>query len=60
MLTTVEDARAVEVAGVDAVVAQGGETGGHRSHFEIPAAADMGTIGTVALVPAVAEPCASP
>jgi nitronate monooxygenase len=55
MVTTVEDARAVEVAGVDAVVAQGSEAGGHRSQFEKPAAAERGTIGTMALVPAVVE-----
>jgi nitronate monooxygenase len=55
MVTTVEDARAVEVAGVDAVVAQGSEAGGHRSQFEKPAAAERGTIGTMALVPAVVD-----
>ena len=31
--TTVEEARAVEQAGVDAVVAQGAEAGGHRGSF---------------------------
>jgi nitronate monooxygenase len=31
--TTVEEARALEQAGVDAVVAQGGEAGGHRGSF---------------------------
>jgi len=55
MVTTVEDARAVEATGVDAVVAQGSEAGGHRSHFEKPASAELGTIGTAALVPAVVE-----
>jgi nitronate monooxygenase len=55
MVTTVEDARAVEVAGVDAVVAQGSEAGGHRSQFEKSAAAERGTIGTMALVPAVLD-----
>ena len=55
MVTTVEDARTVEAAGVDAVVAQGAEAGGHRSHFEKPASAEIGTIGTMALIPAVAD-----
>lgn len=55
MVSTVEDARAVDAAGVDAVVGQGGEAGGHRSHFEKPASAEIGTIGTMALIPAVAD-----
>src|SRR5262245_6315313 len=33
LVTTVDDARAVEATGLDAVVAQGAEAGGHRSHF---------------------------
>jgi nitronate monooxygenase len=55
MVTTVEDARIVEATGLDAVVAQGAEAGGHRSHFTKPAAAEVGTIGTVALVPEVVD-----
>lgn len=55
MVTTVEDARVVEATGLDAVVAQGAEAGGHRSHFTKPAAAEIGTIGTVALVPEVVD-----
>jgi len=34
--TTVEEALAVEVAGVDAVVLQGSEAGGHRGSFQEP------------------------
>lgn len=47
--TTVEEALALERAGVDAVVTQGSEAGGHRGGF----AGDFETamIGTVALVP---------
>ena len=55
MVTTVEDARAVEAIGLDAIVAQGAEAGGHRSHFNKPAAGEIGTIGTVALVPEVVD-----
>ena len=55
MVTTVEDARVVEAIGLDAVVAQGAEAGGHRSHFTKPAVAEIGTIGTVALVPEVVD-----
>jgi nitronate monooxygenase len=53
MVTTVEDARAVAAAGLDAVVAQGGEAGGHRSHFVKPTSAEIGTVGTVVLIPEV-------
>lgn len=55
MVTTVDDARTVEAAGLDAVVAQGGEAGGHRSHFAKPTSGEIGTVGTVVLVPEVVE-----
>jgi len=55
MVTTVEEARAVEAAGVDAVVAQGSEAGGHRAHFEKPRSPDAGAIGTLALLPQVVD-----
>ncbi|MGE3541116.1 MAG: NAD(P)H-dependent flavin oxidoreductase [Candidatus Tectimicrobiota bacterium] len=55
MATSVEDARLLEATGVDAVVAQGAEAGGHRSHFTKPATGEIGTIGTVALVPEVVD-----
>ncbi|KOY83191.1 nitronate monooxygenase [Lysinibacillus macroides] len=34
--TTVEEAKRVEQAGIDAVVLQGGEAGGHRGSFSVP------------------------
>ena len=55
MVTTAEDARAVEATGLDAVVAQGAEAGGHRSHFAKPASREVGVVGTVALVPEVVD-----
>lgn len=55
MVTTAEDARAVEATGLDAVVAQGAEAGGHRSHFAKPATGETGSVGTVALVPEVVD-----
>ena len=55
MVTTVEDARAVEETGLDAVVAQGGEAGGHRSHFDKPRSREIGAIGTLTLVPQVVD-----
>jgi nitronate monooxygenase len=51
--TTVEEARRLEAAGVDAVVAQGAEAGGHRGTFAGPFESAM--IGTLALVPQVVD-----
>ncbi|TLS50063.1 DUF561 domain-containing protein [Paenibacillus antri] len=51
--TTVEEAQALEAAGVHAIVAQGSESGGHRGTF-LKDAADA-LIGTMALVPQVVE-----
>jgi nitronate monooxygenase len=51
--TTADEAEALERAGVDVVVAQGAEAGGHRGTF-LHAAEDA-LIGTVALVPQVVE-----
>ena len=55
MVATVEDARAVEKNGVDIIVAQGGEAGGHRSTWTKSATADASCVGTLALVPQVVE-----
>jgi nitronate monooxygenase len=51
--TTVDEAVRLEAAGVDAVVAQGGEAGAHRGTFAADFAAAM--IGTIALVPQVVD-----
>lgn len=51
--TTVEEARQLEQAGVDAVIAQGSEAGAHRGTFALPA--EDALIGTVALVPQVVD-----
>ncbi|MCY1538876.1 putative enoyl-[acyl-carrier-protein] reductase II [compost metagenome] len=51
--TTLEEARLVERAGVDAIVAQGVEAGGHRGVFD-PEKGDAG-IGTLALVRLIAR-----
>lgn len=55
MVTTVEHARAVERAGVDVVVAQGAEAGGHRSTWVKPASAESISVGTLTLVPQVVD-----
>lgn len=51
--TTVAEAKVLEQAGVDAIIAQGGEAGGHRGTF----ATDYrnGLIGTLALVPQIVD-----
>jgi nitronate monooxygenase len=51
--TTVDEAIALERAGVDVVVAQGAEAGGHRGGFLAPFEASL--IGTIALVPQVVD-----
>lgn len=51
--TTVEEAVALEAAGVDAVVTQGSEAGGHRSTFAT--SFETGMVGTMALVPQVVD-----
>ena len=55
MIATVDDARRVAASGVDAIVVQGGEAGGHRSSWVKPASADRAVIGTLALVPQVVD-----
>jgi nitronate monooxygenase len=49
--TTVAEARALEAAGADAIIAQGWEAGGHRGSFSDSA----GLVGTMALVPQVVD-----
>jgi nitronate monooxygenase len=51
--TTVEEARSLEAAGIDAVVAQGSEAGGHRGTFAAPF--EQALIGTMALVPQICD-----
>lgn len=51
--TTVREAQLLEEAGVDAVVAQGSEAGGHRGTFAAPFEAAL--VGTMALVPQVVD-----
>jgi nitronate monooxygenase len=51
--TTVDEAVALEEAGVDVVVASGFEAGGHRGSFLRPSEESL--VGTVALVPQVVD-----
>ncbi|HEY2066967.1 MAG TPA: nitronate monooxygenase [Gemmatimonadaceae bacterium] len=51
--TTPEEARLLERSGVDAVIAQGSEAGGHRGTFATTFEAGM--IGTMSLVPQIVD-----
>jgi nitronate monooxygenase len=59
-VTTVVEAREVAAAGVDVLVAQGAEAGGHRSTFETGGSDPLPLVGTMALVPAVADAVSVP
>ncbi|WP_422368714.1 NAD(P)H-dependent flavin oxidoreductase [Pelagibius sp.] len=56
--TTVEEAVELEAAGVDAIVAQGAEAGGHRATFT--GDFDAGLIGVMSLVPQVVDAVSVP
>ena len=51
--TTVAEAKALEFAGVDGIIAQGAEAGAHRGTFLAPV--DQSLIGTLALVPQIVD-----
>jgi nitronate monooxygenase len=53
MAATAEDARALARSGVDAIVAQGSEAGGHRSTWVKPRSPEHASVGLMALVPEV-------
>jgi nitronate monooxygenase len=56
--TTVDEARRLESAGVDAIIAQASEAGGHRGTFAAPPG--QAEIGTIALVPQIADAVSVP
>jgi nitronate monooxygenase len=56
--TTVEEANQLEAAGVDAIVAQGSEAGGHRGTF-LKSSSDS-QIGIMALIPQIVDHVSSP
>ncbi len=53
--TTPTEARCLAARGVDAIIAQGAEAGGHRGVFAEDWRAGSGMIGTVALVPLIVD-----
>ncbi|PLT27659.1 NAD(P)H-dependent flavin oxidoreductase [Peribacillus deserti] len=55
MVTTVNEACIAEQAGVDVLVAQGSDAGGHRSTFDIQDHPNGACIGTFSLVPQIAD-----
>ncbi|HVW24269.1 MAG TPA: nitronate monooxygenase [Polyangiaceae bacterium] len=55
MATTVGDALVLEASGVDVIVAQGGEAGGHRSTWVKPCSASAASVGTMTLVPEIVD-----
>ena len=57
--TTVDEAKAAEAAGADAILAQGMEAGGHRGAFRA-AEAESGMVGLIALVPQVVDAVSIP
>jgi nitronate monooxygenase len=60
MVNTTRQARVVEGVGVDAIVAQGSEAGGHRSLSIKPDRVAAEGIGTLALVPQVVDAVSVP
>ncbi|MGW8764040.1 NAD(P)H-dependent flavin oxidoreductase [Streptomyces sp. NPDC055815] len=56
--TTVEEAVALEAAGVDAIVASGSDAGGHRGAFLRPVRESL--VGTFSLIPQVADAVSVP
>jgi nitronate monooxygenase len=56
---TVEEAVALEEAGVDVIVASGLEAGGHRTAF-LPSAGESTLMGTFSLVPQIADRVKAP
>lgn len=60
MAATVADAEALDRSGCDAIVAQGGEAGGHRSTWVKRESPQHANVGTIALVPQVVDAVKAP
>jgi nitronate monooxygenase len=58
--TTVHEALALAQSGVDGIVAQGAEAGGHRATFDVNGADTLPLVGTIALVPQVVDAVSIP
>lgn len=55
MAARLDDAKALERSGVDVIVAQGGEAGGHRSTWVKTRTVEEASVGLVALVPQIVD-----
>jgi nitronate monooxygenase len=55
MAATLDDARQIDASGVDAIVAQGSEAGGHRSTWVKRESKEAASIGALALVPQIVD-----
>ena len=55
MITTVEEAILAEKNGVDVIIAQGADAGGHRGTFDLTKYKNGADVGTFSLVPQVAD-----
>ncbi|MBT2700639.1 nitronate monooxygenase [Bacillus sp. ISL-40] len=55
MVTTVREAKLAEDSGVDIIIAQGSDAGGHRGTFEIEKNTHGAAIGTFSLVPQIVD-----
>ncbi|WP_144548283.1 nitronate monooxygenase family protein [Bacillus sp. X1(2014)] len=60
MVTTVEEALLAEKSGVDIIIAQGSDAGGHRGTFEIDKNSNGATVGTFSLVPQIVDEVSVP
>jgi nitronate monooxygenase len=60
MIATVENAKEVSRSGVDVIIAQGSEAGGHRSTWLKRGSKEDACIGTMALVPQVVDAVKQP
>jgi nitronate monooxygenase len=60
MVATVDDARTVAASGVDVVVAQGSEAGGHRSTWVKRPSPEAASVGVMALVPQIVDAIQTP
>jgi nitronate monooxygenase len=55
MVATAEDARTVAASGVDVIVAQGSEAGGHRSTWVKRPSPEAASVGALALIPQIVD-----
>ena len=60
MVSTVENAKEIAETGVDVIIAQGSEAGGHRSTFSKRDSKEDACIGTMSLVPQVVDAVRQP